>query len=253
MKRMLLKECEPQSDGGVPEAVWRGLEVLQQAHRYAHELKRDVWDFGIEIAELREVGLRNSDFRWLLCKGYVEHRREYSEPGDKVRQFRQDGGLIFSKQSCFVLTKEGARAAGPSTHRCADTNGAFRVSRVLTNGQSESNGANQRHVPEVPQWDRDRHELHFAGAMVKQFKLNSPNQETILMAFEEEGWPPRIDDPLRPQPEIDPKERLRNTIKSLNRKQVNRLIRFMGDGTGMAIRWESMSTEGGFDHSGRQE
>jgi hypothetical protein len=58
------------------------------------------------------------------------------------------------------------------------------------------------------------------------------------MAFEEEGWPPRIDDPLPPSPEIDAKSRLRYTIKSLNKRQKKQLIHFMGDGSGEGIMWE---------------
>ena len=57
------------------------------------------------------------------------------------------------------------------------------------------------------------------------------------MAFEEESWPPRIDDPLPPHPDLMPKRRLHDTIKSLNRNQKNHVIRFMGDGTGEGIRW----------------
>ena len=38
---------------------------------------------------------------------------------------------------------------------------------------------------------------------MKQFKVPSPTQESILAAFEEEGWPAAIDDPLPPQPEQD--------------------------------------------------
>jgi hypothetical protein len=63
-------------------------------------------------------------------------------------------------------------------------------------------------------------------------------QEAILMALEEEHWPPRIDDPLPGHPNHLPKRRLHDTIKSLNRNQKNNLIRFMGDGTGEGIRWE---------------
>ena len=58
------------------------------------------------------------------------------------------------------------------------------------------------------------------------------------MAFEEESWPPRIDDPLPPSPNIDSKKRLHDTIKSLNRHQKQRCIRFMGDGRGTGVRWE---------------
>jgi hypothetical protein len=58
------------------------------------------------------------------------------------------------------------------------------------------------------------------------------------MAFEEEDWPVRIDDPLPPSPDIDPKTRLSSTIKSLNKNLKNRLVHFMGDGTGEGVMWE---------------
>jgi hypothetical protein len=60
----------------------------------------------------------------------------------------------------------------------------------------------------------------------------------VLNAFEEEGWPARIDDPLPPHSDQDPKRRLNDTIKCLNRKQVRELLRFHGDGSGEGILWE---------------
>jgi hypothetical protein len=63
------------------------------------------------------------------------------------------------------------------------------------------------------------------------------------MAFEEEHWPPRIDDPLPKNPELLPKRRLHDAIKSLNRNQKRSLIRFMGDGTGEGVRWELHAVE----------
>ena len=80
--------------------------------------------------------------------------------------------------------------------------------------------------------------LRIEGYIVKQFKVPSPSQEAILAAFEEEGWPVAIDDPLPPQPEQDPKHRLRQTIQSLNANQKNRLLHFRGDGSGQRILWE---------------
>lgn len=56
---------------------------------------------------------------------------------------------------------------------------------------------------------------------------------------------PRIDDPLPPVFDIEPKRRLHDTIKSLNRHQKNRLIRFKGDGTGQGIRWELVTAATG--------
>jgi hypothetical protein len=60
----------------------------------------------------------------------------------------------------------------------------------------------------------------------------------VLCAFEEEGWPARIDDPLPPQQDQDSKRRLSDTIKCLNRKQSHHLIHFRGDGTGEGVVWE---------------
>lgn len=90
----------------------------------------------------------------------------------------------------------------------------------------------------VPQWDADRRELRFNGAVVKHFKWVAANQQAILCAFEEDGWPPRIDDPLPPQQEQDSKRRLADTIKCLNRKQCYAVIHFRGDGTGEGVIWD---------------
>ncbi len=59
----------------------------------------------------------------------------------------------------------------------------------------------------------------------------------MLSAFEEEGWPPTIDDPLPPVAGMDAKRRLHDTINRLNRNQKHRLIRFGGNGRGRAVCW----------------
>jgi hypothetical protein len=80
--------------------------------------------------------------------------------------------------------------------------------------------------------------LRVGRQIVKQYRLPSPNQESVLSAFEEEGWPQRIDDPLRHKDEQDPKYRLKFTIHRLNDHQRRRLIRFSGDGTAEGVCWE---------------
>jgi hypothetical protein len=87
-------------------------------------------------------------------------------------------------------------------------------------------------------WDADRQELYLGSTLVKRFKVPAVNQVRILSAFEEEGWPPRVDDPLPTTPGVEPKRRLHHTINSLNGSQLRPLIHFMGDGTGTGIRWE---------------
>ncbi len=90
----------------------------------------------------------------------------------------------------------------------------------------------------TPYWDIQLRELRVGCVIVKRYRQPSYNQEIVLSAFQEESWPPRVDDPLPPDPELDPKTRLRSTIKSLNRNQHHQLLQFHGDGTGQAVLWE---------------
>lgn len=236
---------------GVPPRIRPGLLLLQDAYYYATELEQDIWDFAVEIESLHSAGLTKSDFRWLVCKGFVEHARETTCNGDDGRAFQPTANLSFTKRSCFVLTQagksvlEGMNGVSADTpvwrngQTTAGTNG--RPYRLHADQSIDAVNGHRRSRSERPNWDGERHELRFGEKLVKVFKLPSPNQETILMAFEEEAWPPRIDDPLPLVPEIDPKRRLHDTLKSLNRNQKQRLIRFMGDGTGEGVRWEPIA------------
>ena len=93
----------------------------------------------------------------------------------------------------------------------------------------------------TPRWDGELRELRFGSDLIKVFRTAAPNQESILAAFEEEGWPSRIDDPIPPNPDMASKKRLAETIEALNdsHKTANR-IRFRGDGTGEGIIWKSL-------------
>ena len=101
-----------------------------------------------------------------------------------------------------------------------------------------------------PIWDRDRRELRLGNLLVKQFKWPAENQERVLNAFQEEGWPQRIDDPIMPDPKICPKRRLHDTLKCLNRKQVNEVIKFRGDGTGKGVLLEINLPDGSVANPG---
>ncbi|MFT5300651.1 MAG: hypothetical protein ACI87E_000449 [Mariniblastus sp.] len=89
-----------------------------------------------------------------------------------------------------------------------------------------------------PIWDKQKRELRYGDKLVKQFKWPALNQECVLNAFQEMGWPKEIDDPLSRDPKICPKRRLHDTLKCLNRKQANGIIKFRGDGTGEGVRLE---------------
>jgi hypothetical protein len=87
-------------------------------------------------------------------------------------------------------------------------------------------------------FDRELRELWVGGNLVKRLDCRATNQIAVLTAFQEEDWPRRIDDPLRPKEGADGKSRLRATIHCLNGHQESLLLRFFADGSGHGIRWE---------------
>jgi hypothetical protein len=218
-----------------PEKFSAGLAQLFEAYLYARDAQRQRWDFAVSLGSLRAAGMGWNDLRWLVCKGYVQHARELTLPGDAGRTFRPEGEMVLHKRSHFVLTEAGARFVGSFEAARAGS----RPSQAPVKGGNGQPRCTPASSAELPHWDTQVRELHVGGRLVKRFRVPSPNQERILAAFEEEGWPPRIDDPLPPHPEQEPKRRLRDTIKSLNRHQINRLLHLTGDGTGQGIRWEA--------------
>jgi hypothetical protein len=216
--------------------IRNALILLIDSSDYAADLRRDLWGFAVSLRELHEVRLSDNDLRWLIARRYVEHRIEVTETGED-RDFRPAMGAVFSERACFVLTADGRAFA-----ECVIGGGDPRpVPRGSVRISSSADG--RLAGPDIPVWDSDRQELRWRGQVVKQFKVPSPNQETIFAAFEEEHWPPRIDDPLSPRADQDPKRRLHDTINSLNRNQKHRLIRFLGDGSGQGVRWEPMTDD----------
>lgn len=245
------------------------LELLLQAHECAADARAERWNFAVEIQTLPEGGFVRTLLRWLISKDLVEHRCETTTGGDPARNFAQPlTPLVFSEKSCFVLTNAGAEYAREFLAARAAAEAALRpetrqrsraryislpepldahsepVPPAAANAQPAAGSFDPPSVlPEVPCWDPDRKELTFRGVLIKRFRLPSPNQETVLMAFQEDGWPVRIDDPLPPSYQTSTKSRLHDTIKNLNRHQKTPLIRFCGDGTGEGVRWEVRDPE----------
>ncbi len=206
---------------------WRrmltALRDLRDGYEFASTLGREIWDFAVEIDDLTKRGLRSNDLRWLIFKGWVAHAHEQTLLSTDRRCFIAGGPSRFDNSSCFVLTSAGAEA----------------LERRL-GSLSEPLDAPSEPTLEVvvPRWDQQRQELRLAQFLIKRFKVPAHTQGTILCAFEEENWPPRIDDPLPGHPEQDRKRRLHNAINALNRNQIHPMVRFLGDGRGLGVRWE---------------
>jgi hypothetical protein len=201
------------------------LNKLANAHDYAADVNCDPWQFALEIDRLFAIGVTTSTLRWLVMKGFAAHAFEVTRPNDTSRKFRPGRNLAFTEKTRFVIT-----SAGRSLLKAGLDNAQ---SRHLPNRDISVKDENA-----LPRWDRDERVLYLGRQIVKQYRVPSPNQQAILSAFQEEGWPRFIHDPLVPMAGLAPKQRLRDTTRCLNANQKVRLIRFRGDGTGERVCWE---------------
>jgi hypothetical protein len=208
------------------QRVFAALRELHDGAELARSLARDIWDFAVEFDQLQRRGVHANDLRWLVFKGWICHGHETTTRSSSGRCFRLGGPHRFDQASCFVLSHIGANLLADQPATTADLYPQTSAAAL---------------DPLVPRWDRQRQELRLAQYLIKRFKVPAQTQCAILSAFEEEDWPVRIDDPLPGHPELDPKRRLHNAINALNRNQVHRLIRFLGDGRGLGVRWEFKS------------
>src|SRR2546421_321887 len=62
----------------------------------------------------------------------------------------------------------------------------------------------------TPDWNHPSRELRFQGELVKVVGGRAPCQVLLLDAFQEEGWPPQMLNPLPPTGDRDPRDRLHN-------------------------------------------
>jgi hypothetical protein len=206
-------------DLALEPALHDSLGLLLEAVERACELGRTAWEFAVEIDCLRATGLTNTELRVLISVGLVEHSVEQTEPAGGGRRFVGVSNLSLPANTCLVLTERGIAYARAHVGQRDDRPPAAGQAADLV-------------------WDTQRRELRVGPRVVKRFLQPAPDQQTVLSAFEEERWPPRIDDPLPPRHGLDPARRLHRTASNLNRSQVNRLIHFGAGGDGRSFRWE---------------
>jgi hypothetical protein len=78
--------------------------------------------------------------------------------------------------------------------------------------------------PSKPHWDERCRQLSYGGVVCKKYKKSAPDQHQILKEFEARGWPSRIENPLAPR------EKLRDTLKDLQRSVHDSPLVFKRDG-----------------------
>lgn len=232
--------------------------MLLTAFDYATDSGADRWEFAVEMRDLLAAGATIPDLRWLIHRNFADHAKETTTPGDPARSFRPLARTSFPIDACLALTPQGAeslRAAIAATRNdsqrsevggqksdmpgTADLRAPTSDLRPPTSSSPDPRPLTpDPSAAERPLWDPLRRELRYAGQVIKRYRVPAPNQELILTAFQEEGWPEYIDDPLPPEEEVASKHRLQVTIKSLNRNQIGPLIRFHGNGKGLQVCWE---------------
>jgi hypothetical protein len=211
------------------------LSLLLKASQYALDSRADRWQFAVEMSELTSRGATLTDIRWLILRGFGEHGKETTVPGDDERSFRVLSPTAFPLDTCVVLTVEGVSVLSRSLAAATELARSEEAPPLRGSIGSASS-------PSIPDWDATRRELRYRGHVVKRYRVPAKNQSLVLTAFQEEGWPGFIDDPLRPANEQDSKHRLQVTIKSLNRNQLAPLIKFHGNGSGLQIYWEAIES-----------
>jgi len=97
-------------------------------------------------------------------------------------------------------------------------------------------------LPLLPFWDSDRRQLWLGNTLLKEYAQRASNQIAVLTAFRSIGWAARrIDDPL---PAIlrelpgEPRLRLRETVKNLNRGIPKGTIHFWLEPDRDGVRWD---------------
>ncbi len=210
------------SGHGPSSAILAALSLLQRARDAAADLHLDPWEFAVSLTDLLAAGLTGTDVRRLVADGLAEHAHERVRPGVGHRSVRRMANLALTARTCFILTPAGERLLSRWT------------------GHPAANGNGSGPKPPAPRWDADRRQLWFREQLVKCYRVPAASQETILAAFEEDGWPPRIDDPLGHINGHDPQERLHEAVKGLNRGQMRRLLVFHRDGSGEGVTWRAI-------------
>ncbi|VTT96505.1 Uncharacterized protein OS=Rhodopirellula maiorica SM1 GN=RMSM_05735 PE=4 SV=1 [Gemmataceae bacterium] len=207
-----------------PERLSRltaALEALGEAHGDARELGLDPWELALTLPELGDTGAELRDLRWLVTHRLVEHLAEVDSDDPERRAFEHVPGRAVGHRSCFVVTPGGL----------------FFADRIVARHAAAPPGTQ---AGERPRWDPDARVLSRGGEVVKRFRTPARSQELVLAAFEESGWPSRIDDPLPRLAGEDPRQRLHDAIRRLNGNQLSaRRLRFHGDGTGEGISWSA--------------
>jgi hypothetical protein len=250
------------------------LTALQHAAQTAAACHQNRWEFALELDHLlaSAMGMATpplpstpyplpslllTSLRHLRCQNLIEAAVETTPARAPRRRFRKLKSLTFPPRTCLVLsaaadprlwqsdtTWEGDAPAEPCTHPPTNPKTALCNPQSATTPHSpfpaHPTPDSGRPTPDLPlprpTWNPRSRTLTLDGQIIKRLRRPAACQVMILDAFDEEGWPESIYDPLPPRDGIDPKRRLHNAINKLN-AGLARVIHFYGNGDGLAVCW----------------
>jgi len=229
------------------DQVHAGLAELLKARECSLDTKSDLWEFSISLQTLRGLGLSETYLRWLVRRGYIEHRFDLTAVDDEKPRFRSTSLVRFLQVSCFVMTSAGEDYARPICRtfgQLAHSNSpVHKAARFGIKDDSES-----------PYWNANSRQLKFRGRIALQVHRPAPNLRAVLDALEAGNWAAVTHVTLPADGDSNSKSRLHNAINALNRLQRVPMIHFAGDGSGMGVEWHPVlqSTQKSGRRNGRR-
>jgi hypothetical protein len=181
----------------------------------------------VPLSCLRKVGVEDPVLLWMMYQGHVEHFQPVAGPDNERESWIPTVSLIVLPTSAFTLTKAGAVVV---ERFLADLLAPEHEVRAAARGELWLGRL-------VPCYDPQDRIFSWGPHVLKHFRQPAVNQELVLCAAEELAWPEWFDDPLPRVPGCNPKVRLHDTTKDLNRRQTPYLVHFRGDGSGTRVGW----------------
>ncbi len=211
------------------ESIVRGYRLLLAARREAPDPHLAPHAGAVPLSRLRGLGMGETAVLWMMYQAHLDHL--LPAPGRKGGRgvLRRAESLHFLPASSFLLTEAGAEFAADLLAD-AGRRGARKV--------VEDRWGRGLIGRLVPRYNKEERVFSWGAHLLKCFRQPAGNQELILAAAEELGWPEWFDDPLPRAPGTNPKRRLHDTIQDLNRRQRIYLVHFKGEGNGTGIGWE---------------
>ena len=192
--------ADPGGDAGISTIVHAALGVLLKPHEEAEQRGVPVWEVAATRQTLKAQGLYDGLLLRLL-----------------------DQGLVIQRLGMVVLTERGAAVA---------------------RGRGDpGQGLPAPHVAGaliVPFYDVAQRILWYAGRLVKRLRQQADVQEIVLRAFQRQGWPRALKNPLPKGSTIPMEARLHAVVRRLMNAQKEARIRFFRNGTKCMICWEAV-------------